>query len=226
MTMVEAPEWVMHNSTMLGVLESQRRHHFIAWIDTPHTAAELRDPSMEIAEAVMTDMMACLEPVGRTARRLLAADDPALADMGGILIDPQMGDRLIAFGVSPITLAAFTIYGMPQMLVTKGPLMGLTAHAHMDENAGGRTLAASLLLDQASFDMADNDVLVMKHSLPETIIAQAKGRRVDEIVSSPITDGLDLTIRRIDALPEGSTQIWLTERKPITLAQLAEDRGW
>lgn len=226
MTITQAPEWIMDNSRMLAVLDSQRRHDFIAWIDTAYTADELRDPSLKVAEAVMTDMMACLRPDAHIAARLLSSADPSLADLGDIMIDPRMAARLIDFAVSPLTLAAFTLYDMPQILVTKGPLAGLAAHAWMDEGADGRTLMASLLLDQVSFDMADNDVLVMKHSLPETIIAQAKGRRVDELVSTPITDGLDLRIREVETLPEGSTRLWLTDRPAISLAQMVVDRGW
>lgn len=226
MTTHDAPEWVMHNSRMLGVLDSTSRLDFIAWIDTTYTSDDLRHPSMEVAEDVMSDMMACLKPDARTSARLLGAPDPKLADLGGIMIDPQMAARLIDLAVNPVALAAFTLYDMPQMLVTRGPLAGLAAHAWIDEGAAGRTLMASLLFDQACFDMTDNDVLIMKHALPETVIAQARGRRVDDLVSTPITDGLDLEIGEIETLPEGSTRLWLTERPAVSLARMVTDRGW
>ena len=137
---------------------------------------------------------------------------------GDIVTDLVLDHVLRRMGVNPQAFMLAMVFHPYDEIMLDGRLM---TPSRIDQLAlGTMTLSCSIELGNGADVSTDSRRIEISEHLPDTILSQAVGRKVSEIVSHPLLDGLDLIVEDIHPVGSG-TRIVYSGDDGIRLADIA-----
>jgi len=147
--------------------------------------------------------------------------------VGDIILPATLEDVLRRMGVDPRAWAVAMAFcrAEGEMTIDGVRLVPCSMRSFSD---GSYTLTSTIGLGGADHDGREDQIdtesgclhLGAAANLPETLVALAAGRRIDEIVSHPLLDGLDLYVQRFRDVP-GGVGIVYRDRPSRRIADMA-----
>lgn len=186
-------------------------------MDEPH-ADEIEDMGFAIERCLLLDVFA--------SRRMLESTIPEMVamDFADAWMPGPVVRRLLTLGINPLGVALLGQMEMCGITILDGPHLGTvveceTARHQTDRHEISPSFVAGMLI----WDSLDNDITLLNTSFPETAAVQMEGRRLEEVASSPLTDGMGLVIGRVSLRDDiEATTIILQEPRMIRLRDVPD----
>lgn len=193
-----------------------------ALLDTIGISVEhVEDIRPEEIEDVVDAVAGCYALDDSVSHRILRSRRAEIQgiDIGTSTMPGPIARRLVSIGINPLGVALAAQLELGGVTVLEGPYAGLTVESDPERLRGGQGEICPLLtLEGLMWDSSVNDLHVFGTVIPETRAMQMKGRRIEDVIASRLTDGMDLRIAGVTPRSEiDATAITLEECHYIRL---------